>query len=55
MEKGLEDRREKIQDLREEVLGSQGQPMSHEEFMSFHDKVIESKVESLVACMETQD
>nr|CAN78625.1 hypothetical protein VITISV_041104 [Vitis vinifera] len=39
MEKGLEDLREQIQDLREGVLGSQVQPVSHEEFMSFQDKV----------------
>ena len=35
MEKSLEDLREQIQDLHEGVLGSQVQPMSHEEFMSF--------------------
>ncbi|RVW37374.1 hypothetical protein CK203_087731 [Vitis vinifera] len=40
MEKGLEDLREQIQDLREGVLGSQVQPVSHEEFMSFQDKVM---------------
>nr|CAN81096.1 hypothetical protein VITISV_033039 [Vitis vinifera] len=38
MEKGLEDLREQIQDLREGVLVSQVQPVSHEEFMSFQDK-----------------
>ena len=32
MEKGLEDLRDKIQDLRERVLGSQVQLVSHEEF-----------------------
>ena len=58
MEKGLEDLREHIQDLREKVLGSQVQPVSHEEFMSFQDKVMsmfasmESRVEALVARME---
>ena len=35
MEKGLEDLREQIQNLLEGVLGSQVQPVSHEEFMSF--------------------
>ena len=35
MEKGLEDLTEQIQDLHEGVLGSQVQPVSHEEFMSF--------------------
>ena len=35
MEKGLEDLREQIQDLREGVLVSQVQPVSHEEFVSF--------------------
>ena len=59
MEKGLEDLREQIQDLREGVLGSQVQPVSYEEFMSFQDKVmsmfasIESRVEALVARMKT--
>ena len=52
MEKGLEDLREQIQDLREGVLGSQVQPVSHEEFMSFQDKVmtmfasVESRMEA---------
>ena len=61
MEKGLEDLREHIQDLREKVLGSQVQPVSHEEFMSFQDKVMsmfasmKSKVEALVARMEARD
>ena len=40
MEKGLEDLREQIQDLREGVLGSQVQLVSHEEFISFQDKVM---------------
>ena len=58
MEKGLEDIREQIQDLREGVLGSQVQPVSHEEFMSFQDKVmsmfatVESRVKALAARME---
>ncbi|RVW23067.1 hypothetical protein CK203_102456 [Vitis vinifera] len=43
MEKGLEDLREHIQDLREKVLGSQVQPVSHEEFMSFQDKEVRQK------------
>ena len=34
MEKGLEDLREQIQDLREGMLVSQVQPVSHKEFMS---------------------
>ena len=53
-EKGLEDMREQIQDLCEGVLGSQVQPVSHEEFMSFQDKVMSmfSNVEALVTCME---
>ena len=58
MEKGLKDLREYIQDLREGVLGSQVQPVSYEEFMSFQEKVmsmfssVESRVEALVARME---
>ena len=61
MEKGLDDLREQIQDLREGLLGSQVHPMSHKEFMSFQDKVInmfasmESRVEALVARMEARD
>ncbi|RVW77209.1 hypothetical protein CK203_043339 [Vitis vinifera] len=47
MEKGLKDLREQIQDLREGVLGSQVQSVSHEEFMSFQDKVM-----SMFASME---
>ena len=58
MEKGLKDLREQIQDLREGVLGSQVQSVSHEEFMSFQDKVMsmfasmELRVEALAARME---
>ncbi|RVW63411.1 hypothetical protein CK203_055931 [Vitis vinifera] len=61
MEKGLEDLREQIQDLREGVLGSQVQLVSHEEFMSFQDKVmtmfasVESRMEALTVHMETRD
>ena len=61
MEKGLEDLREQIQDLREGVLGSQVQSMSHEEFMSFQGKVLsmlasmESKIEALATRMESRD
>ena len=61
MEKVLEDLREHIQDLREGVLGSQVQPMSHEEFMYFQDNVmsmfasVESRVEALVVHMDAQD
>ncbi|KAL6326640.1 hypothetical protein AAG906_009766 [Vitis piasezkii] len=61
MEKGLEDLREQIQDLREGVLGSQVQPVSHEEFMSFQGKVmsmfasVESRMEALATRMEARD
>ncbi|RVW62237.1 hypothetical protein CK203_064477 [Vitis vinifera] len=61
MEKGLEDLREQIQDLRKGVLGSQVQPVSHEKFMSFQDKVmtmfasVESRMEALAARMDTRD
>ena len=43
------------------MLGSQVQPVSHEEFMSFQDKVmsmfasVESRMEALAALMETRD
>ena len=40
MEKGLEDLREQIQDLREGVLVSQVQPVSHKEFVFFQEKVL---------------
>ena len=49
MEKGLEDLMEQIQDLRERVLVSQVQPVSHEEFMSFQEKVL-----SMLASMESR-
>ena len=58
MEKGLKELREQIQDLSEGVLGSQVQSVSHEEFMSFQDKVMsmfasmELRVEALAARME---
>ncbi|RVW88340.1 hypothetical protein CK203_041003 [Vitis vinifera] len=61
MEKGLEDLREQIQDLREGVLVSQVQQVSHEEFMSFQDKVmtmfasVESMMEALAARMDARD
>ena len=61
MEKGLEDLREQIQDLLEGVLVSQVQPVSHEEFMSFQDKVmsmfasVESRMEALAVHMEARD
>ena len=48
MEKGLEDLREEIQDLHEGVIGSQVQPVSHEEFVSFQGKVL-----SMLASMES--
>ncbi|KAL6349676.1 hypothetical protein AAG906_041083 [Vitis piasezkii] len=60
MEKGLEDLKEQIQDLHEGVLGSQVQPVSHKEFMSFQDKVmsmfasIESRMEALVREIKRQ-
>ena len=49
MEKGLEDLREQIQDLRERMLVSQVQLVSHEEFMSFQGKVL-----SMLASMESR-
>ena len=58
MEKGLKDLREQIQDLREGVLGSQVQPVSHEEFMSFQGKVmsmfasVELRMEALATRMK---
>ena len=61
MEKGLENLREQIQDLRERVLVSQVQPVSHEEFVSFQEKVmrmltsIKSTMEALAARMESRD
>ncbi|RVW58514.1 hypothetical protein CK203_110371 [Vitis vinifera] len=61
MEKGLEDLREQIQDLRERVLVSQVQPVSHKEFVSFQGKVLsmlasmESRIEALATRMEYQD
>ncbi|WJZ81415.1 hypothetical protein VitviT2T_001260 [Vitis vinifera] len=61
MEKGLEDLREQIQDLREGVLVSQVQPVSHEEFVSFQGKVLsmlasmESRIEALATRMESRD
>ena len=50
MKKGMKDLREQIQDLHEGMLVSQVQPVSHEEFMSFQEKVL-----SLVASMEALD
>ena len=61
MEKSLEDLREQIQDLREGVLVSQVQPMSHEKFVSFQEKVLsmlasmESRIKALATRMEAQD
>ena len=43
------------------MLGSQVQPVSHEEYISFQDKVmslfasVESRVEALAACIEARD
>ena len=61
MEKGLEDLKEHIQDLREGMLVSQVQPVSHKEFMSFQGKVLsmlasmESRIEALATRMESRD
>ncbi|XP_059596544.1 WAT1-related protein At4g30420 [Vitis vinifera] len=48
MENGMKDLREQIQDLREGILISQIQPMSHEEF------VLPRKVLSILASMESR-
>ena len=54
MEKGLKDLKKHIQDLCERVLVSQVQSVSHEEFVSFQEKVLsmlanmESRIEALV-------
>ena len=61
MEKGIEDLKKKIQDLHEGMLVSQVQPVSHEEFMSFQEKVLsmlasmESMMEALATQMESWD
>ena len=61
MEKSLEDLREQIQDLREGVLVSQVQPMSHEKFVSFQEKVLSmfasmgSRMEALATWMESRN
>ena len=61
MEKGLEDLREEIQDLHEGVIGSQVQPVSHKEFMSFQEKVLsmlasmESRMKALATRMKSRD
>ena len=61
MEKGLENLREQIQDLLEGMLVSQFQLVSHEEFMSFQEKVLsmlasmESRIEALATQMESRD
>ncbi|RVW66445.1 hypothetical protein CK203_065191 [Vitis vinifera] len=58
--KGLEDLREHTKTFAR-VLGSQVQPVSHEEFMSFQDKVmtmfasVESRMEALAARMDARD
>ena len=49
MEKGMKDLRQQIQDLHEGMLVSQVQPVSHEEFMSFQEKVL-----SMLASMESR-
>ena len=61
MEKGLKDLREHIQDLCEGVLVSQVQPVSHEEFVLFQEKVlnmlasIDSRIEALATQIESRD
>ena len=61
MEKGLEDLREQIQDLRERMLVSQVQLVSHEEFVSFQGKVLsmfasmKSRIEALATRMDSRD
>ena len=61
MEKGVEDLKEHIQDFREGMLVSQVQPMSHEEFVSFQEKVLsifasmESRMEALTTRIESRD
>ena len=61
MEKGMKDLRQQIQDLHEGMLVSQVQPVSHEEFMSFQEKVLsmlasmESRMEALATRTESQD
>ena len=61
MEKGMKDLRQHIQDLHEGMLVSQVQPVSHEEFMSFQEKVLsmlasmESRMEALATRTESQD
>ena len=61
MEKGLEDLREQIQDLRERVLVSQVQLVSHEEFVSFQGKVLSMlasmklRIEALATRIESRD
>ena len=55
MEKGLEDLGEQIQDLRERVLVSQVQPVSHEEVVSYEEFVsFQGKVLSMLASMESR-
>ena len=61
MEKGMKDLRQQIQDLHEGMLVSQVQPVSHEEFMSFQEKVLsmlasmESRIEALATRIESPD
>ena len=61
MEKSLKDLREYIQDLHEDVLVSQVQPVSQEEFISFQDKVMsmfanmKSMMKALASLMEAWD
>ena len=55
MEKGLEDLREKIQDLREGVLVSHVQLVSREEFVSFQEKILSmlASIESRIKALAT--
>ncbi|RVX15013.1 hypothetical protein CK203_008030 [Vitis vinifera] len=58
---GLRGSKGQIQDLRERVLVSQVQPVSHEEFVSFQGKVLsmlasmKSRIETLATRMESRD
>ena len=59
MEKGMRDLKEQMQDLREGMLVSQVQLVSHEEFIFFQEKVLsmlasmESRIEALATQMES--
>ena len=61
MEKGMRDLREQMQDLREGMLVSQVQLVSHEEFVFFQEKVLimlasmKSRMEALATRMESRN